>query len=66
MKKLILLLLFIPLVSFGQYDSNKLKPTSVKNFNTFLNYAKKNNKLVIISFSADKNTNAPSRILKME
>ena len=62
MKKLILLLLLIPLVSFGQYDSNKLKPTSVKNFNTFLNYAKKNNKLVIISFSADKNTNAPSRI----
>ena len=62
MKKLLLLLLFIPLAGFGQYDSNKLKPTSVKNFNTFLNYAKKNNKLVIISFSADKNTNAPNRI----
>tara|TARA_Y100000385_G_scaffold141247_1_gene146608 strand:- start:23 stop:820 length:798 start_codon:yes stop_codon:yes gene_type:complete len=62
MKKLILLFLFIPLVSFGQYDSNKLKPTSVKNFNSFLNYAKTNNKLVIISFSTDKNPNATSRI----
>ena len=62
MKKLILLLLFIPLVGFGQYDSNKLKPTSVKNFNTLLNYAKTNNKLVIISFTSDRNTNATSNI----
>ena len=62
MKKLILLLVFIPLVGFGQYDSNKLKPTSVKNFNTLLNYAKTNNKLVIISFTSDRNTNATSNI----
>ena len=61
MKKLILLLLFIPLVNFGQYDSNKLKPTSVKNLNTLLNNAKINNKLVIISFTTDGNPNAPSR-----
>lgn len=60
MKKLILILLFIPLVGFGQYGSNKLKPTSVKNFNTLLNYAKTNKKLVIISFTTDQNTNAPS------
>ena len=62
MKKLLVLLLFIPLVSFGQYDSNKLKPTSVKNLNTLLNNAKINNKLVIISFTTDGNYNAPSRV----
>ena len=61
MKKLLLLLIFIPLVSFGQYDLNKLKPTSVKNLNTLLNNAKINNKLVIISFTTDGNPNALSR-----
>ena len=61
MKKLILLLLFIPMVSLGQYNSNKLKPTSIKNLNTLLNNAKINNKLVIISFTTDGNPNTPSR-----
>jgi len=61
MKKLILLLLFTPMVSLGQYNSNKLKPTSIKNLNTLLNNAKINNKLVIISFTTDGNPNTPSR-----
>ena len=51
MKKLLLILLFIPLMGFGQYDSNKLKPKSIEDFNTLLNNAKTNNKLVIISFT---------------
>ena len=64
MKKLILLLLFIPMVSLGQYNSNKLKPRSIKNFNTLLNNAKIDNKLVIISFTTDENPNTPNRLLQ--
>ena len=62
MKKLLLILLFIPLMGFGQYDSNKLKPKSIEDFNTLLNNAKINNKLVIISFTTDRNINTPSRV----
>ena len=62
MKKLLLILLFIPLMGFGQYDSNKLKPKSIEDFNTLLNNAKTNNKLVIISFTTDRNINTPSRV----
>ena len=64
MKKLLLLLLFIPMVSLGQYNSNKLKPRSIKNFNTLLNNAKIDNKLVIISFTTDENPNTPNRLLQ--
>ena len=62
MKKLLLILLFIPLMGFGQYDSNKLKPKRIEDFNTLLNNAKTNNKLVIISFTTDRNVNTPSRV----
>ena len=51
MKKLILLLLFIPLVSFGQLS--KFSANNVQEFESLKNYAELENKAVIIDFVAD-------------
>ena len=48
MKKLILLLLFIPLVSFSQ--QNKFSANNIQEFKSWMNYAELENKAVIIDF----------------
>ena len=51
MKKLILLLLFIPLVSFSQFS--KFSASNIPEFESWMNYAELENKAVIIDFVAD-------------
>ena len=51
MKKIILLLLFVPLVSFSQL--NKFSANNVQEFKSWMNYAERENKAVIIDFVAD-------------
>ena len=51
MKKLILLLLFIPLVSFSQFS--KFSASNIQEFDSWMNYAELENKAVIIDFVAD-------------
>jgi thiol-disulfide isomerase/thioredoxin len=51
MKKIILLLLFVPLLSFSQL--NKFSANNVQEFKSWMNYAELENKAVIIDFVAD-------------
>ena len=51
MKKLILLVIFIPIVSFSQFS--KFSATNIQEFESWMNYAELENKAVIIDFVAD-------------
>ena len=51
MKKLILLLLFIPFLSLAQIS--KFSANNVQEFKSWMNYAELENKAVIIDFVAD-------------
>ena len=51
MKKLILLIIFIPIVSFSQFS--KFSANNIQEFESWMNYAELENKAVIIDFVAD-------------
>lgn len=51
MKKLILLIIFIPIVSFSQFS--KFSANNIQDFESWMNYAELENKAVIIDFVAD-------------
>ena len=51
MKKLILLVIFIPIVSFSQFS--KFSANNIQEFESWMNYAELENKAVIIDFVAD-------------
>jgi len=51
MKKLILLVIFIPIVSFSQFS--KFSANNIQEFESWINYAELENKAVIIDFVAD-------------
>jgi thiol-disulfide isomerase/thioredoxin len=51
MKKLILLVIFIPIISFSQFS--KFSANNIQEFESWMNYAELENKAVIIDFVAD-------------
>ena len=51
MKKLVLLVIFIPIVSFSQFS--KFSANNIQEFESWMNYAELENKAVIIDFVAD-------------
>ena len=51
MKKLILLVIFIPIISFSQFS--KFSANNIQEFESWMNYAEIENKAVIIDFVAD-------------
>ena len=51
MKKLILLVIFIPIISFSQFS--KFSASNIQEFESWMNYAELENKAVIIDFVAD-------------